>query len=72
MACSVARVTSSVLAPYWLDRDSSTPGLPWMIASPNFGAAASTTLAKSFSLSGAPSCEGTMASPSAAAVSVWP
>src|SRR6202165_4565163 len=42
----------SVLAPYWLERFSSTPGLPMMSASPNFGATPSVTVAKSRSLSG--------------------
>src|SRR5436190_1928232 len=37
-AVSSAFVTSKVLAPYWLDIVSSTPGLAWIRVSPNFGA----------------------------------
>ena len=42
----------SVLAPYWLERFSSTPGLPMMSVSPNFGATPSVTVAKSRSRRG--------------------
>ena len=82
-AASTARVTMSVLAPYWLERFSSTPGLPMMRVSPNFGATPSVTVAKSRSrrgvaaaagagLAGATPAAGTTAAASAATSSVCP
>ena len=46
-APSTACVTSSVLEPYWLSMVRSTPGRPWINASPKRGAPASTTRATS-------------------------
>ena len=46
-AASTACVASSVLAPYWLDMETSTPGLPMISASPVIGPAPSTTSATS-------------------------
>jgi hypothetical protein len=37
--CSSSRVTSSVLAPYWVEVSTSIPGWPPMFASPKRGAA---------------------------------
>src|SRR6185437_2365614 len=39
-AASTARVADSVLAPYWLASDNSTPGLPLISASPDLSAGA--------------------------------
>ena len=55
---STARVVTSVLAPYWLDRPMSTPGRPMISASPERGIAASATVATSPILTGAPAVSG--------------
>ena len=67
-ASSSAPVTSMVFAPYWLDIVRSTPGRPWISASPTFGADPSTTCATSLSRTIGPFWPATTTSPSCAAV----
>ena len=72
-AASSPRVTSRVFVPYWLDIVMSTPGLPWMIVSPNFGSAPSLTVAKSLSRTLWPLVEVTTTTfPRISGVSDWP
>jgi len=71
-AFSSPSVTSSVLAPYWLETISTTPGSPSIAASPTFGSGPSWTRATSFIRTVTPLWCASITSPSSAAVSDCP
>ena len=71
-ALSTRRVTSRVFVPYWLVIANSTPGLPMINASPNFGDAAFTTSATSRMRIASPPLPLMMVEPSTAGSENWP
>ena len=71
-ACSIARVTSTVLAPYWPLMWIITPCRPMMVASPIFGSAPLATKATSFRRMVWPFFAESTTSPSSAGVTDWP